>query len=47
MLDEIHNEIGIAKVDTELEKMKEKIDITEIKQEIEQAILSEEGKTVA
>ncbi len=47
MLDEIHNEIGIAKVDTELEKMKEKIDITEIKQEIEQAILSEEGRAIA
>ena len=46
MLDEIHDELGIAKVDKELEKMKEKIDITEIKEEIEQVILDEDTKNV-
>lgn len=41
MLDELYTELGIAKVDKELEQMKEKIDITEIKEEIELVIKGE------
>ena len=44
MLDELHVELGIGKVDKELEQMKEKIDIVEIKEEIESSILEEEKK---
>jgi len=41
MLDELHVKLGIsnAKVDKELEKMKENTDITEIKERIEKTIL--------
>jgi uncharacterized membrane protein len=48
MLDELHVKLGISKVkmDKELEKMKEKIDIIEIKEDIEQGIEKEdEGKS--
>ena len=38
MLDELHVKLGIVKTDKELDKMKEKIDIAEIKEDIEQRI---------
>jgi uncharacterized membrane protein len=38
MIAEIHSELGIAKVDKELEQMKEAISITEIKEDVEQGI---------
>ncbi len=41
MLDEIHAKLDIAKIDSELEKMKEDINIEEIKDVIEESILSE------
>jgi uncharacterized membrane protein len=43
MLDELHVKLGISKVktDKELEKMKEKTDITKIKEDIEQGIEKE------
>ncbi len=44
MLDELHVELGIGKEDKELEQMKEKIDIVEIKEEIESSISEEEKK---
>ena len=41
MLDELHAKLGIlkAKTDTELQKMKEKTDIVEIKEEVEISML--------
>lgn len=42
MLHELHVEHGIAKADRELDRMKEKIDITEIKEYIEQGIKKED-----
>ena len=41
MLEEIHRELGIAKKDQELEEMKEKTDITEIKEEVEHIVKEE------
>lgn len=41
MLNELYAELGIAKVDKELDQMKKKIDIEEIKKEIEVAIEEE------
>lgn len=41
MLNELCTEVGIARIDKELEQMKEKIDIAEIKKEIEVAIEEE------
>lgn len=41
MLDELHVMAGIEKVDIELDKMKKKIDIAEIKEDIEQGIKKE------
>jgi uncharacterized membrane protein len=38
MLDELHVKLGIVKTDKELDKMMEKIDIAEIKEDIEQGI---------
>lgn len=38
MLDELHTELGIAKMDRELEQMKENINIAEIRQEVELGI---------
>ena len=38
MIAEIHSELGITKVDKELEKMKETINISEIKEGVEQGI---------
>ena len=38
MIEEIHKEMGIAKQDKELEQMKTKIDISEIKEHVESAI---------
>jgi uncharacterized membrane protein len=38
MIEEIHKKLGIAKKDVELEQMKENIDITEVKEVVEQAI---------
>jgi uncharacterized membrane protein len=38
MLDELHVRLGMVKTDKELDKMKEKIDIVEIKEDIEQWI---------
>lgn len=38
MIEEIHTELGIAKVDKELEKMKETTSISEIKENVEQVI---------
>jgi uncharacterized membrane protein len=38
MLDELHVKLGIIKTDKELDKMKETIDIAEIKEDIEQGI---------
>ena len=47
MLDEFNGKLGIIKADEELEKMKEKIDIAEIKQDIEQGIEKEDaGKLI-
>ncbi len=43
MLDEIHIELGIQKRDKELDQMKEKTDISEIKEQIEH-IIEEEKK---
>ncbi len=45
MLDELHAKFGISKVktDKELEKMKEKIDITEIKEHVERGIEKEDA----
>jgi len=45
MLDELHARFGISKVktDEELEKMKEKIDITEIKEQVERGIEKEDS----
>ncbi|MDQ3076129.1 MAG: DUF1003 domain-containing protein [bacterium] len=45
MIEEIHTKLGIAKADPELEQMKEKIDITEIKEDVEQAIEETSNKT--
>jgi uncharacterized membrane protein len=46
MLDELHVELGMIKADKELDKMKEKIDIAEIKEDIEHGIKKEdEGKS--
>lgn len=44
MLDEIHKKLGISKPDSELEEMKEKLDIKEIKEEVEQVVEEEEKK---
>ena len=41
MLDELHVKLGIVKTDKELDKMKEKIDIAEIKEDVEQGIENE------
>jgi hypothetical protein len=41
MLDELHVKLGIVKADKELDKMKEKIDIAEIKEDVEQGIENE------
>ncbi len=41
MIDEIHREMGIAKVDSELEKMKKTTDIAEIKEKVEEVIEQE------
>ena len=38
MLEELHARAGIAKVDTELDKMKKKISIVAIKEDIERGI---------
>jgi uncharacterized membrane protein len=38
MIEVIHAELGIAKADKELEQMKEAIDISEVKEDVEQAI---------
>ncbi len=38
MIEEIHTKIGIAKLDSELEQMKETINISEVKQDVEQNI---------
>ena len=43
MLDELHVRAGIAKTDRELDKMKERIDIAEIKEDIEQGIEKEDA----
>lgn len=43
MLDEMNVSFGIAKADKELEKMKEKIDIADIKEDIEQGIAGEDA----
>lgn len=43
MLHELHVQLGMVKQDQELEEMKEKIDIAEIKQDIEQGIEEEEA----
>lgn len=46
MLDELHASLGMVKSDRELDRMKEKIDIAEIKEDIEQGIEKEdEGKS--
>ncbi len=46
MLDELHRELGMVKADRELDRMKEKLDIAEIKEDIEQGIEREnEGKS--
>ncbi len=45
MLDELHVRLGMGKVDVELDKMKEKIDIAEIKEDIEQGIREENKAT--
>jgi uncharacterized membrane protein len=44
MLDAFNGRLGIIKADEELEKMKEKIDIAEIKGDIERGIEKEDGK---
>lgn len=41
MIEEVHEEMGIAKKDTELEQMKQTTNIEEIKEEIEQVIREE------
>jgi uncharacterized membrane protein len=41
MLDEIQVELGMAKKDKELEKMKERIDIAEIKEDVEEGMEEE------
>jgi uncharacterized membrane protein len=38
MIEEIHTKLGIAKIDKELEQMKESIVISEIKEDVEQGI---------
>lgn len=38
MIEEMHTKLGIAKADKELEQMKERIDISEIKENVEQVI---------
>jgi uncharacterized membrane protein len=43
MLDEFNGKLGVIKADEELEKMKEKIDIAEIKEDIEQGIEKEDA----
>ena len=43
MLDEFNGRLGMVKADEELEKMKEKIDIAEIKEDIEQGIEKEDA----
>ncbi|HUD02994.1 MAG TPA: DUF1003 domain-containing protein [Candidatus Paceibacterota bacterium] len=46
MLDELNANLGMVKTDKELEKMKERLDIVEIKEDIEQGIEKEdEGKS--
>lgn len=46
MLDELHVELGMVTADRELDRMKEKMDIAEIKKDIEQGIKKEdEGKS--
>jgi uncharacterized membrane protein len=43
MLDELNANMGLFKADRELDKMKEKLDIAEIKQDIEQGIEKEDA----
>ncbi len=43
MLDTFNSQLGIIKADEELEKMKEKIDIAEIKEDIERGIEKEDN----
>lgn len=46
MLDELHVELGMVKADKELERMKQRIDIDKIKEDIEHGIEKEDqGKT--
>ena len=46
MLDELNANLGMVKADRELDKMKEKLDIAEIKEDIEQGIEKEDqGKS--
>jgi uncharacterized membrane protein len=45
MIEKIHREMGIDRPDKELEEMKEKIDIEEVKETVEQVIEEQEKET--